>query len=89
MILKKSKAVYFLNFLGYNQQKGKNIMSNKVHRPKVKIPSQTKVMAMLSPRRDGITDRSYIKSMAVAIDSYERHKNNNMKKITRETTSEE
>ena len=64
-------------------------MSNKVRRPKVKIPSQVKVMAMLSPRRDGITDRSYIKSMAVAIDCFDRHRNSNMKKIVRETSSED
>ena len=64
-------------------------MNQKVRRPKVNIPSQTKVMAMLSPKRDGKTDRSYIKSMAVAIDGYNKHRNAALKKVYKDTSSEE
>nr|QMP82999.1 MAG: hypothetical protein [Caudoviricetes sp.] len=64
-------------------------MTQKANRPKVSIPSQTKVMAMLSPRRDGKVDRMYIKSMAVAIDGYNKHKNAALKKVYKDTSSED
>lgn len=64
-------------------------MTEKRRRPKVKLSSQTIITAMLSPKRNGVVDRNYLKSMAVAVDSYNRHKNANMKKIIRETTGEE
>jgi hypothetical protein len=64
-------------------------MSQKVRRPKVKVPGYVKVMAMLSPKRDGKTDRSYIKSMCSAVDSYNRHKNAAMKKIVKDTSDVE
>lgn len=64
-------------------------MSQKVRRPKVKVPGYVKVMAMLSPKRDGKTDRGYIKSMCVAIDSFERHRNSALKKIVKDTSDAE
>jgi DNA/RNA endonuclease G (NUC1) len=63
-------------------------MNQKIRRPKVKVPSYVKVMAMLSPKRDGKTDRSYIKSMCVAIDGYNKHRNAALKKINKDTTDE-
>lgn len=63
-------------------------MNKKIRRPKVNVPSYVKIMAMLSPSRTGKTDRSYIKSMSVAIDSYNRHKNSSMKKVTRDLSDE-
>lgn len=64
-------------------------MSEKRRTPKVKLSSQTIISAMLSPTRNGVVDRNYLKSMAVAVDSYNRHKNATMKKIVRETSSED
>jgi len=64
-------------------------MSEKRRTPKVKLSSQTIILSMLSPKRNGVVDRNYLKSMAVAVDSYNRHKNATMKKIVRETSSED
>jgi len=64
-------------------------MSQKVLRPKVKVPSYVKIMAMLSPKRTGVIDRAYIKSMVVAIDGYNKKRNDAMKKVYKDTTSEE
>ncbi len=64
-------------------------MSEKRNRPKVNLPSSVKVMAMLSPKRDGKVDRKYLKAMASAILSFDKHKNDNLKKVVRETTSED
>lgn len=61
-------------------------MNQKIRRPKVKVPSYVKIMAMLSPKRTGKTDRSYIRSMVVAIASHEKHKSDNIKKVYRETS---
>lgn len=64
-------------------------MSQKVRRPKVKVPGYVKVMAMLSPKRDGKTDRSYIKSMCIAIDGYDKHRNAALKKVVKDTSDVE
>ena len=63
-------------------------MSQKIRRPKVNVPSYVKISAMLSPKRDGKTDRAYIKSMCVAIDAFNRHKNSAMKKVTKDLSDE-
>lgn len=63
-------------------------MIQKKRRPKVKIPSYVKIMAMLSPTRTGKIDRKYIHSMSVAIGEYERHKNTAMKKVYKDTSTE-
>lgn len=64
-------------------------MNQKVRRPKVNVPSYVKISAMLSPSRSGKINRSYIKSMCLAIDSFNRHKNSAMKKINRESSNED
>jgi hypothetical protein len=64
-------------------------MTQKVRRPKVNVPSYVKISAMLSPKRTGVTDRNYIKSMVVAIDGYNKKRNESMKKIYKDTSSEE
>ena len=64
-------------------------MTEKRNKPRVNLPSSVKVMAMLSPKRDGKVDRRYLKAMASAISSYDKHKNDNIKKIIRETSSED
>lgn len=61
-------------------------MNTKIRRPKVKIPAYVKIMSMLSPKRDGKVDRQYIKSMVVAIASYDKHKSDNIKKVYRESS---
>ena len=63
-------------------------MNQKIRRPKVNVPSYVKISAMLSPKRDGKTDRAYIKSMCVAIDGYNKHKNSVMKKMTKDLSDE-
>lgn len=64
-------------------------MTEKRNRPRVNLPSSVKVMAMLSPKRDGKVNRRYLKAMASAVYSFEKHKNDNIKKIVRESTSED
>lgn len=64
-------------------------MSQKIRRPKVNIPSYVKVSAMLSPSRSGKINRSYIKSMCVAIDGYDKHRNAALKKMYKDVSSDE
>lgn len=64
-------------------------MTKKVHRPKVKIPSSVKDAAMLSPSSRGRIDRQYIRAMASAIHTYNTHRNDNIRKITKEINSED
>lgn len=61
----------------------------KTSRPKVSVPSQVKIMAMLNPRRTGKIDRQYIRSMCSAIANHDKHKNDNIRKILKESSSDE
>lgn len=64
-------------------------MSKKISRPKVNVPGYVKAAAMLSPTSKGKIDRQYIRMMCSAIDSYNRHRNDNIRKIMKETSSDE
>jgi hypothetical protein len=44
---------------------------------------------MLSPDKSGKINRSYIKSMCVAIDGYDKHRNSAMKKVYKDLSSDE
>ena len=59
---------------------------NKVRRPKVSLPSRYTDMAMLGNRTK--IDRTFLKLMCSAINSYNKHKNDNMKKINRDTSND-
>lgn len=59
---------------------------NKIRRPKVSLPSRYTDIAMLSG--NGKIDRTYIKLMCSAINSYNKHKNDNMKKINRDISND-
>lgn len=59
----------------------------KKAKPVVKLPKSVVIQASLGSRV-GRVDRIYLRSMASAIDSANRHKNENMKKITRELSDE-
>lgn len=63
-------------------------MNQKKRRPKVNVPSYVKIAAMLSPTSKGRIDRHYIRMMCGAIDSYNRHKNDNLRKIHRDTSDD-
>jgi len=64
-------------------------MSKKIRRPKVNVPGYVKVAAMLSPSSKGNIDRQYIRMMCSAIDSFNNHRNDNIRKIMKETSSDE
>lgn len=60
-------------------------MKNK---PVVKLPKSVIISASLGPR-NGKIDRMYLRSMASAIDSANRHKNDSLRKVTRELSDVE
>lgn len=53
------------------------------NKPVVKLPKNVIISASLGSR-NGKIDRSYLRFMASAIDSANRHKNDNMKKLNRD-----
>lgn len=61
-------------------------MSRKI--PAIKLPKEVVIRASLSPKRMGVVDRAYLKSYAVASQSYNKHKNDNLKKVIRETSDD-
>lgn len=60
----------------------------KKNKPVVKLPKSTIISASLGPRT-GKIDRMYLRAMASAIDSANRHKNENLRKINRELSDAE
>lgn len=64
-------------------------MNQKIRRPKVNLPAEYKARAMLSPTRNGKIDRSYIKMMCEAIHSYNKHRNDSMKKVYKDSSSDD
>jgi|694.fasta_scaffold00420_25 hypothetical protein len=57
---------------------------------KVSVPGYVKDMAMMSAIRNcGKTDRTYIKSMASAVHSYNAKKNESLKKMTKDLSSDD
>lgn len=59
----------------------------KKRRPKVSLPGPVKVAAMLSPRKDGKVDREYLRLMCDAVYAYEKHRNNSLRQMTKDSTS--
>lgn len=57
-------------------------------RPKVSLPKSVIISAMLSPRSGGTVDRKYLRAMAGAIHTATKHKNDNMRKVHRETSDD-
>jgi hypothetical protein len=51
---------------------------------KVFIPAYVKDYSMLSPTSKGKIDRTYIKLMCSAIDSYNTHRQSNLKKLNKD-----
>lgn len=64
-------------------------MTMKIRRPKVNIPSYVKISAMLSPSCKGRIDRSYIKSMTVALNDFDRKRSENSKKFHKDLSSDD
>lgn len=56
--------------------------------PVVKLPKNVVISASLGSRT-GKVNRSYLRSMASAMDSFEKHKNASLKKVTRDSSSDE
>ncbi len=56
-----------------------------MNKQKVSLPSRYTDMAMLGG--NGKIDRTYIRLMCSAMSAYEKHKNDNMKKVTRELSN--
>lgn len=59
---------------------------DKVRRPKVSLPSRYTDIAMLTGGTK--IDRTYIRLMCSAMNSYTKHKNDSMKKINRDTSND-
>lgn len=57
-------------------------------KPVVKLPKSVVISASLGPR-NGRVDRMYLRAMASAIDSANRHKYDSMRKVTRELSDAE
>ena len=64
-------------------------MNKKKQRPKVNLPGVYKDMAMLAPDSRGRIDRSYIKAMCDAIDTYTKRRNENLRKINKELSNDD
>ena len=59
-------------------------MSKKIRRPKINVPAYVKDAAMLAPDSKGRIDRSYIRLMCSAIDTYNRHRSDSLKKVIKD-----
>jgi hypothetical protein len=65
-------------------------MTDKIRRPKVKLPGPYKISIMMSGvANKGKVDRSYIKLMCSAIHTYETRRNESMRKLNSELFSNE
>jgi len=65
-------------------------MNQKIRRPKVKLPGIYKDIAMLSGiSNGGKVNRTYIKLMCEAVHTYEKRKNENLRKTNRDNSSDE
>jgi hypothetical protein len=61
-------------------------MNQKIRRPKVKLPGKYKDVAMLSAiNNGGKVERTYIKLMCESVHSYEKRKNENLRKTNRDS----
>lgn len=63
----------------------------KIRRPKVNLPGSYKILAMMSDIRlnKGKTDRTFINMMCSAIHSYEKKKQENFHKVTKDLSDEQ
>lgn len=66
------------------------VMQEKIRRPKVKLPGVFKDYALMSAvRNGGKIDRTYIRLMCSAVHTHEQKRNENLRKINKDLSSDE
>jgi hypothetical protein len=63
-------------------------MTTKIRRPKVNLPSQYKIWAMLSPSSKGKIDRKMIHDFCDAVHSHQKHRSDTLRKMNRDSSDE-
>lgn len=65
-------------------------MTEKVRKPKVNLPGAYKDYALMSAvRNGGKVDRKYIRAMCEAVHTFDQKKNESLRKLNRDTSSDD